>query len=172
MSQDENAPLGTQTMYWETGWAGAEVEVDEQTGEMRILKLIVSGDSGKTLNHAGVEGQEESCALISLGQTMFERLIYRDGHLVNGSPLNYRIMTAADIPAGFEMIFQEQGYGPGPFGSKGAGEGSLLAVAAAIANAVGEAVGARVTELPLSPEHVFAALQQRKDIQVVQEVAR
>ena len=161
MPNDANAPLGTQTMYWETGWAGAEVEVDEQTGEVRILKLVVSGDSGATLNHAGVEGQEESCALIALGQTLFERLVYRDGVLVNDSPLNYRIMTAADVPAGLEMIFQEQGHGPGPFGSKGAGEGSLMAVSAAIANAVDDAVGARVTALPLSPDNVYAALTTR-----------
>lgn len=161
MPEVASAPHGAETMFWECGWAGAEVEVDEGTGEVRILRLIVSGDCGAALNPAAAHGQEESAALISLGQAMFEQMVYRAGKLVTPGPLKYRVLLAADIPEGFEMIFQEQGHGPGPFGSKGAGEGSLLVVAAAIANAIDDAVGARVTKLPLSPENVFAAIAQR-----------
>ena len=85
--------------------------------------------------------------------------------LVTSGPLTYRVLAATDVPAGFEMIPQEQGYGPGPFGAKGAGEGSLLVVAAAIANAIDDAVGARVTALPLSPERVLAAIASSAGLQ-------
>ena len=164
MPEVNTAPHGAQTMFWECGWAGAHVEVDEGTGEVRILQLVVSGDPGNVLNPAAAHGQEEAGALASLGQAMFEQLIYRDGKLATPGPLKYRVLLAPDVPDGFEMIFQEQGHGPGPFGSKGAGEGSLLCVAAAIANAIDYAVGARVTSLPLSPENVFAALARRGHI--------
>lgn len=165
MPQDFQAPHNAQSMFWECGWAGAEVAVDRETGEVQILRLIVSGDCGVALNPAAAHGQEESNALASLGQALFEHLIYRDGVLVTSGPLTYRVLAATDVPAGFEMIPQEQGYGPGPFGAKGAGEGSLLVVAAAIANAIDDAVGARVTALPLSPERVLAAIASSAGLQ-------
>jgi CO/xanthine dehydrogenase Mo-binding subunit len=159
MPYEESAPHHAQTMFWECGWAGAEVEVDESTGTVRVVRLIVSGDPGKTLNPAAAHGQEEANALANYAQAMFERMIYADGRLCNPTALSYRVLTANDLPSGFEMLFQEQGHGPGPFGSKGAGEGSLLVVASAIANAVEDAIGVRVTKLPLSPENVYDAIQ-------------
>jgi CO/xanthine dehydrogenase Mo-binding subunit len=95
---------------------------------------------------------------------MFEQMVFQNGKLLTPGPLKYRVLLAPDVPDGFEMIYQAQGNGPGPFGSKGAGEGSLLCVAAAIANAIDDAVGARVTALPLSPENVYAALLRRGHI--------
>lgn len=161
MLETDSAPHRAQTMFWECGWAGAHVEVDEGTGEVRIVQLVVSGDPGFALNAAAAHGQEESGALISLGQAMFEQMVFQNGKLLTPGPLKYRVLLAPDVPDGFEMIYQAQGNGPGPFGSKGAGEGSLLCVAAAIANAIDDAVGARVTTLPLSPENVYAALIRR-----------
>lgn len=160
MPLDERAPHHAQSRFWEVGWAGAHVEVDEGTGEVRILRLLVSGDAGKMLNPAAALGQEESAALMALGQAMFEQMVFKDGMLLNPGALKYRVLLAADVPV-YEAFTQEQGHGPGPFGSKGLGEGTLLGVPAAIANAIHDAVGARVRKLPLSPENVFEALGQR-----------
>jgi CO/xanthine dehydrogenase Mo-binding subunit len=158
---DASAPMNAKTLFWECSWAGAEVEVDDETGEIQVIRLVVSSDCGKALNLHAVEGQDESNVIASLGQALFERLIYRDGTLVNSGPLTYRVPGPVDVPSGLELVVQEQGHGPGPFGAKGGGEGSLLTIAAAIANAVEDAVGARVTSLPLSPENVLAAINAR-----------
>jgi len=160
MPLDENAPHHAQSRFWEVGWAAAHVFVDEGTGEVRILRLVVSGDAGKMLNPAAALGQEESAALMGLGQAMFEQMVFKDGKLLNPGALKYRVLLAADVPE-YEAITQEQGHGPGPFGSKGIGEGTLLGVPAAIANAIHDAVGARVRKLPMSPENVFDALAHR-----------
>jgi len=157
---DENAPHHAQSRFWEVGRAAAHVFVDEGTGEVRILRLAVSGDAGKMLNPAAALGQEESAALMGLGQAMFEQMVFKDGKLLNPGALKYRVLLAADVPE-YEAITQEQGHGPGPFGSKGIGEGTLLGVPAAIANAFHDAVGARVRKLPMSPENVFDALAHR-----------
>jgi CO/xanthine dehydrogenase Mo-binding subunit len=160
MPIDEMAPHHAKSRFWECGWAAAHVEVDEGTGEVRILQLVVSGDAGKMLNPAAALGQEESAALMGLGQAMFEQMIFENGKLLNLGALKYRVLLAADVPD-YEAITQEQGHGPGPFGSKGIGEGTLLGVPAAIANAIHDAVGARVTKVPLSPQNVFEALARR-----------
>ena len=82
-----------------------------------------------------------------LGQALFERMIYSpDGRLINLDPLIYRVPMAEDLPPEFVTITQEQGHGPGPFGAKGAGEATILPVASAIANAIEDACGVRITE--------------------------
>ncbi|MFE5209831.1 xanthine dehydrogenase family protein molybdopterin-binding subunit [Streptomyces sp. NPDC056600] len=154
------APLEAPCVFWEIGWAGAEVEVDPDTGAVTVLKLVASGDVGRAANKLVVRGQEEGAALMGYGQALFEEMRYEDGVLVNGEALDYRVPMAEDLPASFVSISQEQGHGPGPFGSKGAGEGTMVPIAAAIANAVQDATGARVTTLPLTPERVFRALRE------------
>jgi len=88
-------------------------------------------------------------------------MIYDGTRLVNGEALMYRVPLAEDLPEVFDAITQEQGHGPGPFGAKGMGEGAMLPVAPAIANAIHDAVGVRLTELPITPERVLAALAAR-----------
>ncbi len=89
-------------------------------------------------------------------------MIYNDrGELLNIDPLIYRVPLAEDLPAEFVTITQQQGHGPGPFGAKGAGEGTILPIASAIANAIEDAVGVRITELPITPERVLAALERK-----------
>ena len=96
---------------------------------------------------------------MGLGQVLFERMIHDDGgRLLNSDPLTYRVPLAEDLPRGFATITQEQGHGPGPFGSKGAGEATILPIASAVANAVHDAVGVRITELPISPVKILQAL--------------
>jgi CO/xanthine dehydrogenase Mo-binding subunit len=156
------APLHTPCVFWEIGWGGAEVEVDEETGAVHILRLIVSSDVGRAINPGVCRGQEEGAAIMGLGQAMFERLVYEGGRLKTNDPLHYRVPMAADLPDDFRSVVQEQGHGPGPFGAKGVAEAGILVVASAVANAVEDAVGARVTELPMTPERVVAALAKRR----------
>ena len=155
---DHHAPLEAKCVFWEIGWGAAEVEVEPETGKLHILKLIVSGDAGRAINPLVCQGQDDGAAVMGLGQALFERMIYDRGHLVNGEPLLYRVPLAEDLPACFVTITQEQGHGPGPFGTKGMGEGGILPVASAIANAIEDAVGVRITELPITPERILRAL--------------
>jgi CO/xanthine dehydrogenase Mo-binding subunit len=108
------------------------------------------------------KGQEDGAAIQGYGQAMFERMIYNErGELLNLDPLIYRVPLAEDLPAEFATITQQQGHGPGPFGAKGAGEGTILPIASAIANAIEDAVGIRITELPITPERVLEALERK-----------
>jgi CO/xanthine dehydrogenase Mo-binding subunit len=100
---------------------------------------------------------------MGLGQALFERMVYEGTTLLNGEALEYRAPLAEDLPAEFVSITQEQGHGPGPFGAKGMGEGAMLPIAAAVANAIEDAVGVRITELPITPERVLMALQAKQE---------
>ena len=161
---DHNAPLESRCVFWEIGWGAAEVEVDTETGQVKVLKLVASGDTGRSINPLVCKGQEDGAAIMGLGQAMFERMIYNEaGELLNIDPLIYRVPMAEDLPAEFVTITQQQGHGPGPFGAKGAGEGAILPIASAIANAIEDAVGVRITELPIMPERVLAALDKKSE---------
>lgn len=158
VASDVNAPLGEKCLFWEPGWGGAEVEVDRETGRVRLRHLVVCGDAGRMINPQLCHGQEQGSAVMGMAQAIVERFGYSDGALATRDPLTYRVATFGDLPDEFRCIVQEQGHGPGPFGAKGYGEGGMLVVAAAVANAVHDAVGARVTDLPLTPERVLDAL--------------
>lgn len=156
---DHHAPLEAPCVFWEIGWGAAEVAVDVETGRIEVLQLVTSGDAGRAINPLLCKGQEDGAAMMGLAGTLFERMIYdASGRLLNADPLSYRVPLAEDLPEGFATITQEQGHGPGPFGSKGAGEGTILPVASAIANAVHDAIGVRLTALPITPVGVLDAL--------------
>jgi CO/xanthine dehydrogenase Mo-binding subunit len=155
---DPRAPLGAASLFWMPSWVGAEVEVDRETGKVRVLQLVVGADSGRSVNSAACRGQVEGAALQALGQSLFEELRYENGEPVNATPLDYRVPLAADVPDRYEAVILEHG-GPGPFGAKGIGEAGMLGVASAIANAIHDAVGVRLTEIPFTPERVFAAIE-------------
>jgi CO/xanthine dehydrogenase Mo-binding subunit len=121
---------------------------------------VVSGDAGRAINPLVCRGQDEGSAVMGLGGALYETMLYDGTVLVNGSAMTYRLPLATDLPDGFVSILQEQGHGPGPFGAKSIGEGCMLPVASAIANAIDDATGARVTALPLTPERVLAALDR------------
>jgi CO/xanthine dehydrogenase Mo-binding subunit len=97
----------------------------------------------------------------AIGHSLMEEMIYKDGQLLNPNLVDYRVPTFENLPKDFETILVESHNGPGPFGSKGTGEGGLLPVAAAIANAVYRATGLRLYDLPLTPEKVWRGLQER-----------
>ena len=158
VAKNAGAPLGSQSVFWEVGWGGAEVEVDEETGALTILKLVVGSDAGHAVDLDLCKGQVEGAAVMGLGQALFERLVYDNEKLLSHDPLHYRVPLAADVPDTLETFVLEQNLGPGPGGSKGLAEIGTLVVGPAIANAVEDAVEARVRGLPLSPENVLAAI--------------
>ena len=157
-AEDHRAPLETQCVSWEYGWGGVEVSVDVETGQVTVHRLIVSGDAGHALDVDVCRGQDEGAALMGLGGALFETMRYDGSTLANGDLVAYRVARASDLPAEFTSILQQQGHGPGPFGSKGLGEGTMLPVASAIANAIDDAIGVRVTTMPFTPETVLAAI--------------
>ncbi len=160
--KDKKAALGSPTTFWEIRWGGAEVEVDPETGQVKLLKYVSLADVGKAIHPVLCEGQDEGGVMNAIGHSLIEEMVYKDGQLLNPNIIDYPIPTFDHLPKEFRTILVENRNGPGPFGAKGTGEGGLLPVAAAIANAVYHATGVRMYDLPLTPEKVWRALQTRK----------
>jgi CO/xanthine dehydrogenase Mo-binding subunit len=156
------AALGAPTTFWEVGWGGAEVKVDRDTGKIELLKYVSIADVGRAIHPVQCEGQDEGAVMFAVGHTLSEEMIYKDGQLLNPNLIDYRVPSFLDMPGDFETVLFENQNGPGPFGSKGMGEGGLLPVAPAIGNAVYNAVGVRLYDLPLTPEKVWRALNEKK----------
>jgi CO/xanthine dehydrogenase Mo-binding subunit len=134
-----------------------EVAVDTETGEVTVLKSVACHDVGQCINPAAVEGQIEGGAAQGQGYALSEEMIYREGRLMTPSFSEYLIPTAMDVPI-VKSIILESRSGLGPFGAKGIGEPALTPVAPAIANAVADAIGQRIFDLPITPEKVVRAL--------------
>ena len=160
--KSKRAVLGSPTTFWEVSWGGVEVEVDADTGEIKILKYVSIADVGKAIHPVQCVGQDEGAVMFAIGHTFLEEMVYKDGQLLNPNLIDYHVPTFRDVPKVFETILLENRNGPGPFGSKGMGEGGLLPVASAIGNAVTNAVGVRIYDLPLTPEKVWRALKSRE----------
>ena len=146
--------------FWEIGAVGVEVAVDEVTGEVTIEHLVTVGDVGHAVNPDLVKGQDLGAATQGLGIALWEEMVYDGEQLTNPNLIEYRVPRLRDTPRRITSVLAERGDGVGPYGAKGAGEGSLNPVPAAVAAAVGRAVGVWPTELPLTPPRVWALLQQ------------
>lgn len=151
------SPYGGVT-HWSPGAAAAEVEVDRETGAFRVLQFAVVVDAGRALHHRSARSQMLGGAIMGVGHALFEEEIYEEGQLQNGDPFQYRLPLMADIPQAFHGLMVENGDGPGPFGSKGMSQTSIVTVAPAIANAIADALGIRVPSLPITPEKILRAL--------------
>ncbi|PON18433.1 aldehyde oxidase [Candidatus Entotheonella serta] len=151
-------------VFWEIGLAAVEVEVDETTGVLRLPQYISVADVGKAIHPQQCEGQDEGAVMQGIGHTQFEAIHYEAGHLLNPNLIDYRVPTFGDVPNYFHSILIENGDGPGPFGAKGLGEGSIVAAAPAIANAIYQATGVHIKTLPLTPERVWRALRHRSSV--------
>jgi CO/xanthine dehydrogenase Mo-binding subunit len=156
--KSKKAALGSPTTFWEISWGGAEVEVDRDTGEIKLIKYVSLADVGQAIHPVLCEGQDEGGVMNAIGHTLVEEMVYKDGQLLNPNLVDYRVPSFDHLPKQFETILVESHNGPGPFGSKGTGEGGLLPVAAAIGNALCRATGLRMYDLPLTPERVWRAL--------------
>jgi CO/xanthine dehydrogenase Mo-binding subunit len=159
------AILGSTTTFWEVGWGAVEVEVDPETGVIRLLNYVSAADAGKAINPDQCIGQDEGAVMFGIGHTLMEEMVYEDGQLLNPNLVDYRVPMFKDLPQHLHTILLENGNGPGPFGSKGLGEGGLLPVASAVANAVSRAVGVRIQTLPLTPPNVWRALKEKRQAQ-------
>ena len=146
------------TPFWMCAASGAEVEVDTETGHVRIARLITAVDCGRPVNPKIVETQISGAVLMQLGFTMFEKMHIDAGQVTNASLADYKIPAILDVPP-MENETVDSYLSIGPFGAKGVGETATFCVSPAIANAIEDACGVRLTALPLTPEAVFRALR-------------
>jgi len=149
-----------------TQWA--EVEVDIETGEVTVLKIVAAHDVGRAINPKMVEGQIEGGCAMGLGYALMEEAILEKGTILNPGLSNYLLPTFKDMPETISLIVEEEEK-TGPFGAKGVGEPPLIPTAPAILNAVSNALGVRFTELPLTPEKILSALQEKSNQGISQE---
>jgi CO/xanthine dehydrogenase Mo-binding subunit len=149
------------TPFWMCAASGAEVEVDTETGHVRIARLITVVDCGRPLNPKIVETQISGAALMQLGFTMFEKMHIDAGQVTNASLADYKIPGMLDVPRVMENEAVDAHQSNGPFGAKGVGETATFCVSPAIANAIEDACGVRLTALPLNAEAVFRALRAK-----------
>jgi CO/xanthine dehydrogenase Mo-binding subunit len=144
------------------GTHAVEVAVDEGTGEVRVLKLISCFDVGRAINRLSVEGQLEGGAIYGMGYGLTEEVILDKGITMTPSLSEYLLPTSMDVPD-VQTILIESGDGVGPFGAKGVGEPSVCSVAPAIANAIYDAIGVRIFDLPLTPEKIVRAIKEKRE---------
>jgi CO/xanthine dehydrogenase Mo-binding subunit len=140
------------------GAQAVEVEVDEVTGRVEVLRAWAASDVGRAVNPTNVEGQIQGGFVQGLGYALFEEMVWEDGRLINPSMMDYKIAGALDVPAEIKAIVVEDPEPSGPFGAKGVGEPAMVGVAPAIANAIADAAGLRLRRLPMTPERVLEKL--------------
>jgi len=145
------------------GAHAVEVAVDVETGEVEVLKSVACHDVGRAINSAAVCGQIAGGSHQGLGYALMEEYVVKDGMTQTPSLAEYLIPTSCDFPT-TEVIVLESGTGVGPFGAKGIGEPALTPAAPAVANAVADALGARIFSLPFTPEKVLAAADAGRDV--------
>src|SRR5207302_9694683 len=167
IGRGEVTPTGTGSyaegpVFWEVCVGAAEVEVDPETGFVRVRKTATAADVGRAINPQLVERQDEGATLQGIGNALFEEMVFEDGLLLNDTLLDYRVPSFEDLPGEMTSVIVENGDGPGPYGAKGCGEGALAAMPAASVNALADA-GVPMTELPLTPERVWRRIQELKE---------
>jgi len=149
------------TPFWMVAGSGVEIEVDTETGQVRITRLINVADVGKPINPRIVETQLSGASLMQIGFSMFEKMHIDGGQVTNASLADYKIPGIHDVPPIMENEVVDAYQSNGPFGAKGVGELATFGVSPAIANAIDDAIGVRLTELPLTAESVLRALRVR-----------
>lgn len=157
----KGAAVGTSPAYGCSAQI-VEVTVDMETGRVRVDRMTDAHDCGLAINVTSVEGQMEGSLSMGLGEALYEEVkIDRKGKILNANLGEYKIPTALDMP-NVKTIVVETGEPNGPFGAKEVGEGAIMPTIPAILNAVYDAIGVRIDELPLTPERVFMAIQKAK----------
>ncbi|MCX8118583.1 MAG: xanthine dehydrogenase family protein molybdopterin-binding subunit [Desulfobacterota bacterium] len=151
---------GNLSVTYAYGTHGVEVEVDRKTGQVKILKYIAAHDVGRAINPMLLEGQVYGGAAMGIGYALMEQLVLKEGKVLNPDFRDYKILTAADMPP-IETVVIETDDPTGPFGAKGIGEPGLVPTAPAIANAIFDAIGVRIKDLPITPEKILKALKDK-----------
>lgn len=155
---DKDTYKGNISAAYGFGAQAVEVEVDIETGKVRVVKIIAAHDVGRAINPMYVEGQIEGGAQMGVGYALTEELQVREGRILNPTFLDYRVPTALDMPP-IESVIVETLDPEGPFGAKGVGEMGGTPTAPAIANAIFNATGVRMYQVPMTAERVLRALQ-------------
>lgn len=158
---DQHTYHGNVSAAYGFGAQAAEIEVDLETGQVRVLKISAAHDVGRALNPMYVEGQIEGGVHMGLGYALYEQLQVREGKVINANLADYKLATTLEMPE-IEVILVETHDPEGPFGAKGVGEMGINPTAAAIANAVYDAIGVRITSLPITAEKILRALRERE----------
>jgi CO/xanthine dehydrogenase Mo-binding subunit len=150
------------TPFWGVGASGAEVEVDMETGQFTVTKLINVADIGVAINPKLAKVQLSGAGIMQYGFTTIENMIFQNGQLTNGSLADYKIPSLLDMPRDFINEATQSRDPQGPFGAKGAGESTTIALSPAIGNAIADAIGVHLLDLPITPETVYRAIQSVK----------
>jgi 4-hydroxybenzoyl-CoA reductase subunit alpha len=141
----------------------AEVSVDLETGEITVDKITGAHDCGFAINRTQVEGQMQGSMMMGMGEALMEQVLYdKKGRIVNANLAEYKIPTALDMP-NLDAIIVESNEPHGPYGAKEVGEGAIMPVIPSILNAIYDATGVRISELPVTPERLIAAIQAAKE---------
>jgi CO/xanthine dehydrogenase Mo-binding subunit len=150
--------------FYNHGAQAAEVEVNVETGKVRVVKFVGAMDVGKAINPMGVEGQMEGGAHMGISNTLYEHLVIDNGQVVNPNFMDYKIANILEMPhvKDIQSIIVEAPHRDGPYGAKGGGEIVLVPTAPAIANAIYNAVGVRITDLPITSEKILKALKEKE----------
>jgi CO/xanthine dehydrogenase Mo-binding subunit len=154
---------GKASAFWFAAACGADVDVDVETGRVTVRKLAMAVDAGRAIHPLNCNMQNEGSLMMGLGTTLHEEMVFDNGQPTNSTFLDYCLPTFLEMPGEFESILVETPHREGPFGAKGVGEVGLPAVAAAVGNAVFDAIGVRITELPITPEKVLRAVSARRE---------
>jgi len=161
---DPKTGKGKAAAFWFFSACGAEVEVDVETGKVRVLNAVTAVDAGKAIHPKQCGLQNEGSLLAGMGSALFEEMAYDNGQPINSNFLEYMLPSLEDHPQEFHSIIVETPHPDGPFGAKGIGEAALPPVAPAIGNAIANALGGvRIRDLPIKPHKIVAALQAKKD---------
>jgi CO/xanthine dehydrogenase Mo-binding subunit len=145
-------------VHYTTGAQALEIEIDKETGRIDVIKAASAFDVGKAINPDLVRSQIEGGFIQGLSSAMFEEIMLREGVMRNPSFVDYRIMTSADIPEEIDAIIVERPQDDGPWGARGVGEHPMVPTIAALANAIYDAIGVRVTNPPFTAEKIYLAM--------------
>jgi CO/xanthine dehydrogenase Mo-binding subunit len=159
---DPETQMGNISAAYAFGTQAVMVRADPETGKLEVLKVVAVHDAGRVLNPIGAEGQVEGGVLMSLSYALSEELLLEDGAVLNPSFADYKLLTIGEVPE-IKVMFVGEPDPAGPFGAKGVGEHGCIPTAAAVANAVYDALGARLYELPLLPEKVLRATRKKAE---------
>lgn len=146
------------SIFWMYAATAAEVEVDPETGQVAVMRLVSAADAGKAINPLACVQQIDGAAIMGLGMALMEEVVFDGGRTLNPTFLDYKLPTSLDLPP-TDALIVESGHAEGPYGAKGIGESGIAPVPAAVGNAVYDAVGVQIRDLAIRAEKVYRALR-------------
>lgn len=158
----ETGMTSKSTEYWFPGATAVEVEVDEETGHVQVLRIAAAADVGTAIHPAHCEQQIVGATTMALSLALFEEMVFDGGQLTNASLADYMVASIKDRPPEIVPIVVQVPHPDGPFGAKGVGETAIFSLAPAIAGAVADAIGVSIMDLPITPERVLRAIHDRR----------